>query len=230
MAVLKATYSKDLHLMHLYQEMFCHLFSLRSHRQTPSNSTTGCLDISGHNMDLQKLDQAVQGYFRAGLAPSSHKTYLSAERWYLESCKGFKLDPLPTSEQILCYFAACLGQQGLAHSTIKTYPSGVRQLQIAHGGTDPGIDKMPRLQVFRGVKAECGKQGKPCSCLPGILRKIKMSWTGKDSSFESVVLWAAALTMFFSFCRSGEIMVENEHRYDPTRHLSWQLTMPCPHQ
>jgi len=102
----------------------------------------------------------------------------------------------------------------------------MRQLQIAHGGINPGIDKMPRLQqVLRGVKAKCGKQGTPsCSCLPitlGILRKIKMSWTGKDSSFESVMLWETVLTMFFSFCRPGEIMVENEQRHDPSRHLSW---------
>jgi len=121
-------------------------------------------------------------------------------------------------------FAVCLGQQGLAHSTIKTYLSGVRQLQIAHGGTDPDIDKMPRVQqVHRGVKAECGKQGKSCSRLPitpGILRKIKMSWTGRDLSFDSVMLWAAALTTFF-FCRSGEIMVDNEQRYDLTRQFSW---------
>jgi len=107
-------------------------------------------------MELQKLGQAVQGYFRAGLAPSSQKTYLSAERRYLKLCKGFQLDPLPTSEQILSYFAACLGQH---HSTIKTYLSGVRQLQIAHGGIDPGIDKVPRLQqVLRGMKAECGNK------------------------------------------------------------------------
>ena len=48
-----------------------------------------------------------------------------------------------------------------------------------------------------------------------------MSWTGKDSSFESVMLWAAALTTFFSVCMPGKIMVENEQRYDPSRHLSW---------
>ena len=174
-------------------------------------------------MDLQKLDQAVQGYFRAGLAPS-HKTYQTAERRYLEFCRSFQLDPLPTLEQVLCYFAACLGQQGLAHTTIKTYLSGVRQLQIVHGGNDPCIDKIPRLQqILRGVKAERGKEGKPSRSrlpiTPGILRKIKMLWTGKDSSFQSVMLWAAALTTFFSFCRSGEILVENKQKYDPTIYL-----------
>ena len=52
-AVLNATYSKDLHLMHLVRVLV--FFA----------------SISGHNMDLQKLDQVVQGCFRAGLAPKN---------------------------------------------------------------------------------------------------------------------------------------------------------------
>ena len=72
-------------------------------------------------MDMQGLDQAVQRYFAAGLAPATQKTYQSAECRYLEFCSSFSLVPLPTSESLLCYFAACLGQQGLAHTSIKTY-------------------------------------------------------------------------------------------------------------
>ena len=72
-------------------------------------------------MDLRELDKAVQRYFAAGLMPATHKTYLSAEKRYLNFCKSFSIVPLPTSEGILCYFVACLGQQGLAHTTIRTY-------------------------------------------------------------------------------------------------------------
>jgi len=65
---------------------------------------------------------------------------------------GFQLDPLPTSEQILCHFAAW---QDLAQSTIiNTCLLGVRQFEIAHGTRDPGIDSS-------GVKAVLGKKGKP---------------------------------------------------------------------
>ena len=109
---------------------------------------------------------------------STHKTYEVAERRYLTFCNSFSLRPLPTSEEILCYFVACLGQQGLAHTSIRTYLSGVQQLQIAHGFKDPGIDQMPRLkQILRGVKAERGKEGKT-SCprlpiTPAILKKLK---------------------------------------------------------
>ena len=35
------------------------------------------------------------------------------------------------------------------------------------------------------------------------------------------MLWSASLTTFFSFCRSGEITVENVDNYDPSTHLSF---------
>ena len=35
------------------------------------------------------------------------------------------------------------------------------------------------------------------------------------------MLWSASLTTFFSFCRSGEITVENENKYGPSTHLSF---------
>ena len=157
---------------------------------------------------------------------STHKTYEVAERRYLTFCNSFSLRPLPTSEEILCYFVACLGQQGLAHTSIRTYLSGVRQLQIAHGFKDPGIDQMPHLkQILRGVKAERGKEGKASHprlpITPAILRKLKSIWAnGRNSPFNPLMLWTAALVTFFSFCRSGEITVEDEKRYDPKTHLS----------
>ena len=99
--------------------------------------------------------------FKAGLSSASHKTYQVAQRRYLTFCTDFALTSLPTSENLFCYFVACLGQQGLAHSSIQTYLSGVRQLQISHGFKDPEISQMPRLcQVLRGVKIEQGKAGK----------------------------------------------------------------------
>ena len=132
-------------------------------------------------MNLQQLDQAVQRYFAAGLMPATHKTYLSAERRYLDFCRSFSFVPLPTSEATLCYFVACLGQQGLAHTSIRTYLSGVCQLQITHDWKDPGIDQIPRLcQVLKGVKMVCGKKGKPSRSrlpiTPTILRKLTMQW------------------------------------------------------
>ena len=109
-------------------------------------------------MDVHSLDGAVQHYFTAALAQSSHKTYKVAANKYLTFCESFMLSPLPTSEATLCYFTACLGQQGLAHSTIRTYISGIRQLQIVHELPEPKLDTMPQLhQVLKGVQMEHSK-------------------------------------------------------------------------
>ena len=177
-------------------------------------------------MDISGLDQAVQQYYAAGLTSATHKTYKAAERKYLSFCTDFSFIPIPTSENVLCYFAACLGQQGLAASSIRTYLSGIRQLHIARGFPDPHIDHMPRLrQVLRGIKVQASQSGKASRprlpITPSILRKLKSVWLGGNPSQDNVMLWAASVTTFFTFCRSGEITVEKEDSYDPKTHLSY---------
>ena len=56
---------------------------------------------------------------------------------------------------------------------------------------------------------------------PSILRRIHAVWQD-ESSYEKVMLWAAASITFFSFCRSGEVTVPSESSYDPRIHLSLQ--------
>ena len=106
----------------------------------------------------------------------------------------------------------------------------MRKLQIAHGLEDPKIDQMPHLrQILKGVKMERGKEGK-ASCprmriTPTILRKIKVIWLNGGTSFNSVMLWAAALVIFFSFCRSGEVTVKDKTKYNANTHLFFAYVM-----
>ena len=55
-----------------------------------------------------KLDQAVWFYYESGLS-SIHKTYEAAKCKYLTFCSNLSFQPLPTTENILRYFVACLG-------------------------------------------------------------------------------------------------------------------------
>lgn len=174
-------------------------------------------------MDIHRLDQAVLRYYQAALTPSTHKTYKAAEKRYLTFCINFSLSPLPVSENILCYFAACLGQEGLAYSTIRTYLSGIRQIQLAAGYSDPAVDLMPRLrQVIKGVRvlaARSGKTPRPrLPITPSILHKLRAVWL-EHPTYNNIMLWAACTTTFFGFCRSGEITVESESKFDPQVHL-----------
>ena len=153
-------------------------------------------------MDIHQLNDAVRRYFAAALARSTHKTYAAVEHCYLNFCKDFNLISLPVSESTLCYYVACLGQQGLAHSSISTYLSGIRQVQISHGFGDPHLDRMSRLrQVLKGVRVEAGKEGRaPRSRLPitpAILQKLRVVWLHSEPLFNSKMLWAASTVTFF---------------------------------
>ena len=160
-------------------------------------------------MDIHRLDQVVQQYYSAALTSSTHKTYKAAERKCLSFCNEFSITPIPSLENVLCYFAACMGQQNLLASTIRTYLSGICQLQIADGFPDLLIDHMPILcQVLKGIKVQAANSGKSiCPCLPitpSILWKLRSTWLSGNPSYDNLLLWTASVTTFFTFCRSGE--------------------------
>ena len=138
-------------------------FSLRFFKQSTTHHTHSIWTF-GHpsqRLDIHRLDQAVLRYYQAALTPSTHKTYKPAENRYLTFCNNFSLSLLLASENILCYFAACLGHEGLAYSSIRTYLSGIPQIHIAAGYPDPSINQMPRLrQIIKGIRVLAARSGK----------------------------------------------------------------------
>ena len=177
-------------------------------------------------MDIHKLDEALYTYYSAALATSTHSTYRTAEKRYVNFCKDFALNPFPTTEHILCYYVTCLAQQNLSHATIKTYLSGVRQAQITMGFHEPHTESMPRLQrVIKGIRALQGKAGRTprqrLPITPAILWQLKKVWEGEGINWNTGMLWAACTVAFFAFCRSGEITIPSEAGYDPSAHLSY---------
>ena len=113
-------------------------------------------------MDYHSLDSAIQVYFAAALSPSIHLTYVHIRQQNVNIFySNFYITPLPITEASLCYFVTCLGQQGLAHSTICTYLSGVRQFQISHGYKKFNYEHMPWLcQILKGMKTSQGHKSK----------------------------------------------------------------------
>ena len=105
-------------------------------------------------------------------------------------------------------------------------------MQIAGGHPDPRISLMPRLrQVLRGVEIMKGRQGSTkrprLPITPTILKRIKgVGFLSKEDRGRGLadqkMLWAASLTAFFGFCRSGEITLPQDGGYDPGIHLSYR--------
>ena len=82
---------------------------------------------------------------------------------------------------------------------------------------------MPKLTyVLKGIKSSQSKDpaSKPKTRLPitpKILQELQLAF--HNPSFDNVMLWAASLTCFFGFLRSGEITVPSPSCFDPAAHL-----------
>ena len=100
---------------------------------------------------LSSLDNSVQQFYAAGLAPSTKATYKAGQLKFIKFCVEYNIkNVLPVNQDILCYYVAFLGREGLAHSTIKGYLSALRNLQITYGFPSPFDSPMPKLdQILR---------------------------------------------------------------------------------
>lgn len=172
------------------------------------------------------MDGLARQFFAKGLADSTQRTYKSAQNRYLSFCRDGKVKAIPALEPVLCRFVSHLASDGLKHKSIKAYLSAVRYLQIAEKGNDPFQPSLLRLQyVLRGIKrceAEKGSKAKErLPITPGILKKLKESWSQSASDPDTQMLWAACTLAFFAFLRTGEMTVPSDKGYDPAIHLSF---------
>ena len=142
----------------------------------------------------QLPDAFVQELYGHGLAGNSVRTYNSASRRYLIFCQTTQLTPLPLSEHTLCLFVAHLIQQNLQPSSIRTYLSSLRHLQISAGLPNPFTpDASPWLTyILRGINRSAPSHpDKRLPNTPEILRLIWQRWSSPPISYETRLLWAA---------------------------------------
>ena len=178
-------------------------------------------------MDVSSLDAMVQFYLRSALAPSTQRTYSSAQKRYLVFCSTSSLAPLPLSDSTLCRYVAHLAREHIKHKSIKTYLSALRNLQIMAQMGDPFRNTFSLLeQVLNGIKREQAKSGSLKSrerlpITPEILRHIRRVWERNSTHPDMIMLWAACCTCFFGFLRCGEITVPSVQEFDPGYHLSY---------
>ena len=127
----------------------------------------------------------------------------------------------------MCKYAAYVANQGLKHSTIKTYLSAVRHMQIMMGLGDPFNQPTPRLEyVLRGIKSDQAQKGRGGTrtrlpITPQLLKRMKICLMKEPQNNDNIMVWAACCVCFFGFLRAGEIVVPSLSAYDPSVHLSF---------
>ena len=78
-------------------------------------------DLRTTRLDVAALEHAVEHYFHSGIAPSTSRVYAVGANRHLALCDQLNTQPLPTSEQLLCKFAAHLATLNIAYSSISRY-------------------------------------------------------------------------------------------------------------
>ena len=143
------------------------------------------------------MDQMVQYYMNQALASSTVKTYKSGKTRYLNFCTEHNFSPLPVMEEVLRIFTATIVDQGLKHSTTRSYVSSIRHMQIMSSLGDPLIHSMARLEyVVRGIKMDQAKKDQQQSRVrlpmtPSIMRKMRLILERERTKYDNIMLWAA---------------------------------------
>lgn len=136
------------------------------------------------------LEGAVQWYLQRGLAPSTHKTYQTGICKFINFCNQFHIcNPIPVSQHLLCYYAACLASLGLSPVTVKSHLAAVRHLQVTEGFPEPSKCKsLARLRLLEtGIQKEFTRP--PRTRLPitqAILRQIRRLWEPHAAEFQGM--------------------------------------------
>ena len=99
---------------------------------TYSPSTTPLLNscAAETRLDLRQLGESVREYYIRGLAPSTVKSYASAKSRFVQFCHNINQSCIPVSETLLCLYVWHLANENVSASSIKSYLSAIRHLQI----------------------------------------------------------------------------------------------------
>lgn len=157
----------------------------------------------------------VQFLMKKSLKSSTHRTYSSAQKKYLNFCKKYDLVSVPADEETLTCFVAFLYLDGLKGSSIRVYLSAVRSLHIWEGYNNPLGG--PRLgMVVRGAMV-CSDP--PDRKLP-ITFDILSELCSKAKKWDGSLMLISAMTLaFFGCMRAGELCVNDNDIFNTTVHL-----------
>ena len=176
-------------------------------------------------VNLSALEQQCHSFLLQGLAPSTRRSYASAQAQFISFCSQLgKLhasgSPCPAEEWTLCLFATFLANR-IQHSSIKVYLSGVHALHIEQGFPDPLANCLRLQRVVHGIKRCQGSSSSSRLLITDDL--MLLIWRSLDLCLpDHLMFWAACSLGYFGFLRASEFTVPNLASFSPSLHLAVQ--------
>ena len=171
---------------------------------------------------LSLLEQRCLSFLSEGLAPTTRRSYASAQNRFHQFCiQSGRIhangSPCPADEWTLCLFATSLAPS-LRYSSIKVYLSAIRSLHIELGFPDP-LQNCFRLQrVVRGIKRQQGSS--VAQRLPVTDHILLIIFRSLDLAIpDHCMFWAACTLAYFGFLHSSEFTVPSIASFQAARHL-----------
>ena len=133
--------------------------------------------------------------------------------------------PIPITQEKATLFAAFLGAEGRAVSTIESYLAALRHYRLLAEPDSLCLTfHTPHMKLLlKGIKRTQSQTGSKTVRLPitsSLMRRIKESLQVNPGDYLNVVIWAACCIGFFGFLRCSEFLVPDDSQFDPSLHLT----------
>ena len=160
----------------------------------------------------------------AGLAESTKRVYRAGWKRYITFAGSVAIPDVPITSESVTLFAAFLGAEGLAISTIESYLAALRHVHLLTNPSCPALSwHSPHMKVLlRGICRVQAHHSPAWVRLPitsSLMRCIKAQLAKSPSSHMSLLIWAACCTGYFGFLRCREFLVPDGTQYDASIHL-----------
>jgi len=172
-----------------------------------ASPTSGQSGNPGPSPTLAVIDAQVNSLFNKAFAPATHNAYNQGITSYELFCSGHGISPMwPASEESVARFVAKLSLEGRAHSTVRTYLSGISSKLKRNSWPDTTT-----TFIINKLLVGLAKEGKhPDSRFPITATRLAKILSVLpiicSNSFEALLFRAAFSLSFFGLFRVSEIV------------------------
>lgn len=176
--------------------------------------------------ELHKLHAQVRASRLAAYAPGTRSNFQSQWLTYLIFCYYFELEALPSSVQVLSYFAQFLSRS-ITIASVRNYFNGVKVLHLLLELPTIVFDSFQLSLLLKGLaKLNPHTSLSKLPITPSLLLAIH-SHLDLTTPLHST-LWCAYLLAFFLFARKSNMVPPSRKKFEPSKHLCRRDISVCP--